>query len=121
MIMEEMNEDQTWVRATAIVHDKSGLCTRPSNMLVKIARKFSGVALLEKAGEKLNAKSLQGVLMLAAGPNSEVIIHARGAGAESVIAEIVTFLSKDFGPEVWNATNCRYADEDEKPIFIPAA
>ena len=77
-------------------------------MLVKIATRFSGVVLLEKDGEKVNAKSLGHVMMLAAGPNSEITIHAQGEGAKSVVDEIVSFLSKDFGMDVWKASDWRY-------------
>ena len=100
--MENQTDDQAWVIATTKVHDSHGLCGRPSEMLAKIANRFSGTVLLEKDGEKVNAKSIMGLMMLAAGPGSEITIHAQGVNAKSVVDEITTLLSRDFEVD-WDA------------------
>ena len=100
--MSDKTDDQSWVTATTKVHDSHGICARPAEMLVKIANRFSGVIHLEKEGEKVNGKSVMGVMMLAAGPGSEIIIHAKGMGAKTVVEEIVSLLSRDFDVD-WSA------------------
>ena len=49
-------------------------------MFVKIANRFTCDIFVEKDGEKVNGKSIMGLMMLAAGPGSKLTVHAEGPG-----------------------------------------
>ena len=51
---------------TLEVSNKMGIHARPAAMIVRIASRFSGDIWVEKEGEKVNAKSIMGIMMLAA-------------------------------------------------------
>jgi phosphocarrier protein HPr len=89
-------EDQEWVTATTTVHCPNGFCARSSAAFVKCASRFKSMMLIEKDGEKVNAKSIMGLMMLAVGPGSEITIHAKGPDAKTAVAEILALISRDF-------------------------
>ncbi|MDI6783421.1 MAG: HPr family phosphocarrier protein [bacterium] len=70
------------------VMNELGLHLRPAGMLVKVANRYKSEITLEKDGEKINAKSIMGVMMLGAEPNSLVVISADGDDAETAVTAI---------------------------------
>ncbi|MGA2869219.1 MAG: HPr family phosphocarrier protein, partial [Verrucomicrobiota bacterium] len=54
------------------IANKSGIHARPAAMFVKTASRFACDIFVEKDGEKINGKSIMGLMMLAAGPGSKV-------------------------------------------------
>ncbi len=76
--------------------NKSGIHARPAAMFVKIANRFGSDIFVEKDGEKINGKSIMGLMMLAAGPGSKVILHAKGADASAAIAELEALVQRKF-------------------------
>jgi phosphocarrier protein len=52
--------------------NKAGIHARPAAMFVKLASRFKSDIFVEKDGEKVNGKSIMGLLMLAAGPGSRL-------------------------------------------------
>ena len=50
-------------------------------MFVKTANRFACDIFVEKDGEKINGKSIMGLMMLAAGPGSKLTLHVHGADA----------------------------------------
>jgi len=78
------------------VNNKHGLHARPAAHLVKIAGKFNSDIKIFKDGLEINAKSIMGVMMLAAEPGSEVLVQAKGADEEIAIAEIEELFLKNF-------------------------
>ncbi|MGE9289909.1 MAG: HPr family phosphocarrier protein, partial [Puniceicoccales bacterium] len=60
------------------VSNKMGIHARPAAMIVRIANRFSGDVWVEKDGEKVNGKSIMGLMMLAAGPGSVLRFSAEG-------------------------------------------
>ena len=54
---------------------------------------------MEKDGEKINGKSIMGLMMLAAGPGSKVTLHVRGADAVQAIAELEALVQRKFDEE----------------------
>ena len=79
-----------------IVINKLGLHARPSAMFVKTANRFACDIFVEKDGEKINGKSIMGLMMLAAGPGSKVILHVKGADATNAIAELEALVKRKF-------------------------
>ena len=79
--------------------NKSGIHARPAAMFVKIAARFGCDIFVEKDGEKINGKSIMGLMMLAAGPGSKVTLHVRGADAPNAIAELEALVQRKFDEE----------------------
>ena len=79
--------------------NKSGIHARPAAMFVKIANRFGCDIFVEKDGEKINGKSIMGLMMLAAGPGSKVTLHVKGVDAQAAIAEIEALVQRKFDEE----------------------
>jgi len=60
------------------VQSKSGLHARPAGLLVGLAKDFVSDIEIEKAGRKINAKSIMGILSLGTAQGDELTIHANG-------------------------------------------
>ena len=65
-------------------------------MFVKTANRFGSEIFVEKDGEKINGKSIMGLMMLAAGPGSKVTLHVRGSDAEAAITELEALVKRKF-------------------------
>ncbi len=81
------------------VSNKLGIHARPAAMFVKVANRFSCNIFVEKDGEKVNGKSIMGLMMLAAGPGSKVTVHAEGQDAIQALAELETLVNRKFDEE----------------------
>ena len=79
-----------------LVSNKLGIHARPAAMFVKTANRFSCEIFVEKDGEKVNGKSIMGLMMLAAGPGSKLTVHANGHDASQAIAELEVLLKRKF-------------------------
>src|SRR5271166_6187972 len=82
-----------------IVSNKSGIHARPAAMFVKTANRFACDIFVEKDGEKINGKSIMGLMMLAAGPGSKLTVHAKGQDASQALEEIGSLIQRKFGEE----------------------
>jgi len=78
------------------VLNKLGIHARPAAMFVKTANRFHCEIFVEKDGEKINGKSIMGLMMLAAGPGSKVTVHAHGHDASQALAELETLINRKF-------------------------
>jgi phosphocarrier protein len=81
------------------VSNKLGIHARPAAMFVKTANRFHCDIFVEKDGERVNGKSIMGLMMLAAGPGSTVTVHAQGQDAPQALAEIETLIKRKFDEE----------------------
>jgi len=79
-----------------IVINEKGLHTRPSTELVKCAASFKAQVTLIYQNLTVNAKSLLGILMLAAARGAKIQIEAEGEDAEEAIKSILLLASKKF-------------------------
>jgi phosphocarrier protein HPr len=79
-----------------MVANKLGIHARPAAMFVKTANRFACDIFVEKDGERVNGKSIMGLMMLAAGPGSHVTLHAEGADASQALAELETLFKQKF-------------------------
>ncbi len=82
-----------------MVANKLGIHARPAAMFVKTANRFSCDIFVEKDGEKVNGKSIMGLMMLAAGPGSKLTVHANGHDASQALAELETLINAGFDEE----------------------
>lgn len=83
-------------KATFVVLNDKGLHTRPSTELVKCAAHFSSHINLSYRNYVVNAKSILGILMLAAEQGAKVIVEAVGEDAELAVAAIISLASNKF-------------------------
>src|SRR5690242_7103626 len=88
--------DTEFLSTELVVLNKSGIHARPAAMFVKIANRFGSDIFVEKDGEKINGKSVMGLMMLAAGPGSKVTLHVKGNDAPAAIAELEALVQRKF-------------------------
>ncbi|MBX9922475.1 MAG: HPr family phosphocarrier protein [Rhabdochlamydiaceae bacterium] len=84
------------VKSSFVVMNEKGLHTRPSTELVKCASSFKAQVHLVYQNLTVNAKSLLGVLMLAASRGAKIKIEAEGEDAEQVIDSILYLAQNKF-------------------------
>ena len=77
------------VKAAFIVLNEKGLHTRPSTELVKCASTFKSQITLHYQSVCVNAKSLLGILMLAASKGSKIRVEAEGDDAEEAVETLI--------------------------------
>jgi len=77
------------------VKNQQGLHARPAALFVQVANKFDATITVKKGRQKVNGKSIMGILMLAAGQGSEILIEADGEDAQQAIAELERIVNKD--------------------------
>ncbi|HEY5909428.1 MAG TPA: HPr family phosphocarrier protein [Verrucomicrobiae bacterium] len=82
-----------------MVSNKLGIHARPAAMFVKTANRFRCDIFVEKDGEKVNGKSIMGLMMLAAGPGSKLTVSAHGQDASQALAELETLIIRKFDEE----------------------
>ena len=78
-----------------IIKNKQGLHARPAALFVQIANKFNCDITLQKGKQKINGKSIMGIMMLEAGAGSKIIITAAGVDAEEAMRELEGLLLSD--------------------------
>ena len=81
------------------IANKLGIHARPAALFVKTANRFACEIFVEKDGEKINGKSIMGLMMLAAGPGSKLTLHVKGADALTAIAELEALVKRKFDEE----------------------
>jgi phosphocarrier protein HPr len=81
----------------ARIVNKLGLHARAAAKLTHAASGYQCDIWLSRSGRRVNAKSIMGVMMLAAGQGSTVTIEAEGADADAAIAAIVKLIADKFG------------------------
>jgi len=79
------------------IRNKLGLHARPSAQLTQTASRFQSEVFLARDSRRVNAKSIMGVMMLAAGPGTVVTVEATGADEEQAIAAVGQLIDGGFG------------------------
>jgi phosphocarrier protein HPr len=92
------NSDKKISREVTILN-RLGLHARPSAMFVKVCNRFKCEIWVEKDGEQVNGKSIMGLMMLAAGQGSKLLITCDGSDAEKALLEIEELVLKRFDEE----------------------
>ena len=85
------------MKATVRINNKLGLHARASAKLSKAAGSFRCDVSLTRNGRRVNAKSIMGVMMLAAGVGSEVEIETNGDDEEAAMAALRKLIDDKFG------------------------
>jgi phosphocarrier protein HPr len=84
-------------KATVTISNKLGLHARASAKLTKLAGGFSSDVHMSRNGRRINAKSIMGVMMLAAGMGSEIEVEVEGVDEEQALGAIVALIEDRFG------------------------
>lgn len=79
-----------------IIGNKLGIHARPAALFVKVANQFKSDVFVEKDGERINGKSIMGLMMLAAGPGSVLTVEASGGDAEEVLNQLGELVARNF-------------------------
>jgi catabolite repression HPr-like protein len=82
------------VEKKVTVQLKSGLQARPAALFVQEANRFTSDVFVEKEGKKVNAKSIMGIMSLAVGSGSELVLAVDGPDEEDAIEALADFVSK---------------------------
>ena len=82
---------------SAEIGNKLGLHARAAAKLTHVASGFHSDIWLSRSGRRVNAKSIMGVMMLAAGQGTTVLIEAQGGDADAAIAALVKLITDKFG------------------------
>lgn len=77
--------------------NKLGLHARASSKLTQLAASFPCEVWMERGKRRINAKSIMGVMMLAAGKGTKVIVDTEGARADEAMQAIVALIADKFG------------------------
>ncbi len=85
--------------AELTVTNKLGLHARASAKLTQVASQFSSEVWLTRNGRRVNAKSIMGVMMLAAGRGAALTVEAEGADAEAALTAIRELIAGKFGED----------------------
>ncbi|MBV9190335.1 MAG: HPr family phosphocarrier protein [Betaproteobacteria bacterium] len=81
----------------AAIINRLGLHARAAAKLTHVASGFQCEIWLSRSGRRVNAKSIMGVMMLAAGKGSTVKIEAEGSDADAALAALTTLIADRFG------------------------
>ena len=81
----------------ADIVNKLGLHARAAAKLTHLASGFQSEIWISRSGRRVNAKSIMGVMMLAAGKGSTVKIEAEGADADAALAALAKLIADRFG------------------------
>jgi len=84
---------------TMKIINRLGLHARAAAQLVKTANQFSSEVMIEKDGENVNAKSIMGILMLAAVCGSDIYVQVEGDDAEMAMRVIEELVNDGFGED----------------------
>ncbi|MBM3857780.1 MAG: HPr family phosphocarrier protein [Verrucomicrobia bacterium] len=84
---------------TKDIVNRHGLHARPAALFVKTANRFQAEIWIEKEGERVNGKSIMGLMMLAAGKGSTLSLIADGEDADELVKALEELVKSGFGEE----------------------
>jgi len=80
-----------------VISNKLGLHARAAAKLTQLAGKYSSEIFISKGAQRVNAKSIMGVMMLAAGRGVTVKLDASGTDADQALTDIEALFDSRFG------------------------
>ena len=85
------------IQTTTTINNKLGLHARASAKLTKLAGSFACDVWMSKGERRVNAKSIMGVMMLAAGIGSTVMVETNGADERVAMDALLALIADKFG------------------------
>lgn len=86
--------------STFVIVNRLGLHARAATKLVQLASRYGAEVELEKDGQRANAKSVMGVLLLCGAMGTRVTVMAEGEDAEQAVQAIGELIANRFGEDV---------------------
>ena len=77
------------------IKNSQGLHARPAALFVQVASRYNSSVTIEKDGEKINGKSIMGILTLGVQPGAIIKLEVDGDDAKEVFTELKELLEKD--------------------------
>jgi len=87
------------IQKEIVLLNKLGLHIRPAAQFTKIAAKYKADVYLIRDGMRINAKSIMGVMMLAAGQGTKLILECIGEDEEQLCSELTALIENKFHEE----------------------
>ncbi len=84
---------------TFVIRNRLGLHARAAALLVKTANRFTSEILIEKDGMEVNAKSIMGILMLAASKGSRITLKVEGKDSIQALQVLGELIENKFGED----------------------
>ncbi|APW48578.1 HPr family phosphocarrier protein [Rhodoferax antarcticus] len=85
------------IQATTTINNKLGLHARASARLTKLAGSFPCEVWMARGGRRVNAKSIMGVMMLAAGMGAQVQVETSGEREQEAMDALLVLINDKFG------------------------
>ena len=85
------------IRTTLVINNKLGLHARASAKLTKLASSFHCEVFMTRNGRRVNAKSIMGIMMLAAGLGAEVELETDGEDEQQATDALTALVNDKFG------------------------
>lgn len=85
------------IKSSISISNKLGLHARASAKLTKLAGSFQSEVHLSRNARRVNAKSIMGVMMLAAGIGSEIEIETEGVDEQAAMDALIALIQNKFG------------------------
>ena len=85
------------IKTTVTISNKLGLHARASAKLTKLAASFKSDVWMARGERRVNAKSIMGVMMLAAAKGSKIVVETSGDDEEEALAALVQLIEQKFG------------------------
>ena len=85
------------IQTTITISNKLGLHARASAKLTKLAGSFPCEVWMSRGERRVNAKSIMGVMMLAAGLGSSVVIETDGRDEQAAMEALIALINNKFG------------------------
>ena len=85
------------IRTTLVISNKLGLHARASAKLTKLASSFKCEVSMSRNGRRVNAKSIMGIMMLAAGLGAEVELETEGEDEQQATEALTALVNDKFG------------------------
>lgn len=80
-----------------VIRNQQGLHARPAALLVQTANKFRCDVEVCKGRQKVNGKSIMGIMTLAAGAGTPLLIRTQGEDAQAALDELLKLIERNFG------------------------
>lgn len=78
------------------VRNRAGIHARPAALIAQTANKFASEVLIERDSTTINAKSIMGVITMAAGYNTSMTVRAAGSDEKAAVQAIVSLFENKF-------------------------
>lgn len=85
------------IKTRTTISNKLGLHARASAKLTQLAGSFDSDVWIEKGSRRINAKSIMGVMMLAAGKGSTIVVETQGHDEQAALDSLLKLIADKFG------------------------